>query len=90
VTVQADDALARRVRDEGTGVLGTLIRVNGQVDLAQDAMVRALGTWPRDGVPDNPRGWSLVTAKPGRGPRRDGSEAACGGLAACGGQAHRS
>ena len=26
-------------------------------------MVRALETWPRDGVPDNPRGWLLVTAK---------------------------
>ena len=67
MTVQADDALARLVRDEGTGVLATLIRVLGQVDLAQDAaqdaMVRALETWPRDGVPDNPRGWLLVTAK---------------------------
>src|ERR1700721_2917185 len=64
---QADDALARLVREEGTGVLATLIRVTGQVDLAQDAaqdaMVRALETWPRDGVPDNPRGWLLVTAK---------------------------
>jgi DNA-directed RNA polymerase specialized sigma24 family protein len=67
VTVQADDALARLVRDEGTGVLATLIRVLGQADLArdaaQDAMVRALETWPRDGVPDNPRGWLLATAK---------------------------
>jgi RNA polymerase sigma-70 factor (ECF subfamily) len=64
---RADDALARLVREEGTGVLATLIRVTGQVDLAQDAaqdaMVRALETWPRDGVPDNPRGWLLVTAK---------------------------
>ena len=64
---RADDALARLVREEGTGVLATLIRVTGQVELAQDAaqdaMVRALETWPRDGVPDNPRGWLLVTAK---------------------------
>ena len=67
MTVQADDALARLVRDEGTGVLATLIRILGQVDLAQDAaqdaMVRALEAWPRDGVPGNPRGWLLVTAK---------------------------
>jgi RNA polymerase sigma factor (sigma-70 family) len=65
--VQPGDALARLIREEGTGVLATLIRVTGQVDLAQDAaqdaMVRALETWPRDGVPDNPRGWLLVTAK---------------------------
>lgn len=61
------DAIARLVREEGTGVLATLIRITGQVDLAQDAaqdaVVRALETWPRDGVPDNPRGWLLVTAK---------------------------
>ncbi len=48
-------------------MLATLIRVLGQVDLAQDAaqdaVVRALETWPRDGVPDNPRAWLLVTAK---------------------------
>jgi RNA polymerase sigma-70 factor (ECF subfamily) len=48
-------------------VLATLIRVTGQVDLAQDAVqdavVRALETWPRDGVPGNPRAWLLVTAK---------------------------
>jgi len=65
--VQANDAIARLAREEGTGVLATLIRVLGQVDLAQDAaqdaMVRALETWPRDGVPDNPRAWLLVTAK---------------------------
>jgi RNA polymerase sigma-70 factor (ECF subfamily) len=36
--VPAGDAVARLVRDEGTGVLATLIRVTGQVDLAQDAV----------------------------------------------------
>ena len=65
--MQPGDAIARLVREEGTGVLATLIRVTGQVDLAQDAaqdaVVRALETWPRDGVPGNPRGWLLVTAK---------------------------
>jgi RNA polymerase sigma factor (sigma-70 family) len=63
----AGDAIARLVREEGTRVLATLIRVTGSVDLAQDAaqdaVVRALETWPRDGVPDNPRGWLLVTAR---------------------------
>ncbi|HWE91283.1 MAG TPA: sigma-70 family RNA polymerase sigma factor [Pseudonocardiaceae bacterium] len=63
----AGDAAARLVREEGTRVLATLVRVTGSVDLAedatQDAIVRALETWPRDGVPDNPRAWLLVTAK---------------------------
>jgi RNA polymerase sigma factor (sigma-70 family) len=63
----AGDAVARLVREEGTRVLATLIRVTGSVDLAQDAaqdaVVRALETWPRDGVPDNPRAWLLVTAR---------------------------
>ena len=61
------DVLAELVRDEGTRVLATLVRVTGNIDLAQDAaqdaILRALETWPRDGVPDNPRAWLLVTAK---------------------------
>ncbi len=65
--MDAGDAVARLVRDEGTRVLATLIRVTGRLDLAQDAVqdavVRALETWPRDGVPGNPRGWLLVAAK---------------------------
>jgi RNA polymerase sigma-70 factor (ECF subfamily) len=63
----AGDAVARLVREEGTRVLATLVRVTGSVDLAedavQDAVVRALETWPRDGVPENPRGWLLVAAR---------------------------
>src|SRR6266542_3209563 len=60
-------AVERLVREEGTRVLATLVRVTGSVDIAedaaQDAVRRALEMWPRDGVPDNPRGWLLVTAK---------------------------
>jgi RNA polymerase sigma factor (sigma-70 family) len=63
----AGDAVARLVREEGTRVLATLVRVTGSIDLAedvvQDAAVRALETWPRDGVPDNQRAWLLLTAK---------------------------
>ena len=61
------DAVARLVREEGTRVLATLVRVTGSIDLAedvvQDAAVRALETWSVDGVPDNPRAWLLLTAK---------------------------
>jgi RNA polymerase sigma factor (sigma-70 family) len=63
----AGDAAERLVREEGARVLATLIRVTGEIDLAQDAVqdavVRALERWPRDGVPDNPRAWLTVTAK---------------------------
>lgn len=65
--VAAGDALARLVREERTGVLATLVRVTGSVDRAedavQDAVARALETWPRDGVPANPRAWLLVVAR---------------------------
>src|SRR5689334_14260729 len=32
-------------------------------ELAQDALVAALETWPRTGVPDNPGAWLMATAK---------------------------
>src|SRR5690349_11939062 len=32
-------------------------------ELAQDALVAALETWPRAGVPDNPAAWLMTTAK---------------------------
>jgi RNA polymerase sigma-70 factor (ECF subfamily) len=60
----AGDAVAGWYATKAPAVLATLIRVTGSVDLAedaaQDAVVRALETWPRDGVPDKPRGccWS--------------------------------
>src|SRR5947209_7867829 len=44
--------LARRVRDVGLAE-----------ELAQDALLAALETWPRTGVPDNPGAWLMATAK---------------------------
>ena len=44
--------LARIVRDVGLAE-----------DLAQDALVAALETWPKSGVPDNPGAWLMATAK---------------------------
>ena len=47
--------------------LATLIRLLGDFDLAeealQDAFATALETWPRDGVPDQPRAWLVATAR---------------------------
>ncbi|MGH3494226.1 MAG: RNA polymerase sigma factor, partial [Sciscionella sp.] len=60
-------ALARLIRDEGARVLATLVRTTGSWSLAedavQDAVVRALKTWPGDGVPPQPRAWLTVTAR---------------------------
>jgi len=44
--------LARIVRDIGLAE-----------DLAQDALVIALERWPESGIPDNPGGWLMATAK---------------------------
>src|SRR5947209_6032277 len=44
--------LARRVRDVGLAE-----------ELAQDAFLAALETWPGTGVPDNPGAWVMATAK---------------------------
>jgi RNA polymerase sigma factor (sigma-70 family) len=44
--------LARMVRDVGLAE-----------DLAQDALLAALETWPESGVPDNPGAWLMATAK---------------------------
>ena len=32
-------------------------------DLAQDALVAALESWPQSGVPDNPGAWLMTAAK---------------------------
>ena len=60
-------ALVALVRDERRRVLATLVRTTGSWDLAedavQDAVVRALETWPRDGIPAEPRAWLTVTAR---------------------------
>jgi len=65
--VSPGDAVERIVREEYPRILATLIRVTGDVDTAQDAVqdavVRALETWPRDGVPDEPRAWLTVVAR---------------------------
>lgn len=55
------------VREEGRRVLATLTRLTGNLPLAEDAVadavVRALETWPRDGIPANPRAWVTLTAR---------------------------
>lgn len=64
----AGDAVGRAFREEGPAVIATLARhVGGDVGLAQDAvqdaLVAALVTWPRDGVPRAPGAWITTTAR---------------------------
>jgi RNA polymerase sigma-70 factor, ECF subfamily len=65
--VSPEDLLAETVRVEGRRVLATLIRTVGSLavaeDAVQDAVLAALASWPRTGVPDDPRAWLTVTAR---------------------------
>ncbi|MCP2341426.1 RNA polymerase sigma factor [Actinomadura rupiterrae] len=64
-TVRA--AVDAAYRDEWGQVVGTLIGLTGNWDLAedcaQDAFAAALATWGRDGVPDRPGAWLTTTAR---------------------------
>ena len=48
-------------------ICGSLVRITGDFDLAedlvQDAVVAALERWPLDGVPERPAAWLLQTAR---------------------------
>ncbi|HEY8724192.1 MAG TPA: DUF6596 domain-containing protein [Gaiellaceae bacterium] len=54
-------------RDEWGRVVATLIGFLGDFDLAEEAAQEAFAIaaerWPRDGVPANPSGWLVVTAR---------------------------
>ncbi|GAA4905978.1 RNA polymerase sigma factor (sigma-70 family) [Nonomuraea thailandensis] len=54
------------LRELAPQVLGTLVRRYEQFDTCEDAVQEALldasVQWPRDGVPDNPRGWLVTVA----------------------------
>jgi RNA polymerase sigma factor (sigma-70 family) len=47
-------------------VLGAVVRRYGHFDIAEDAtqeaLVAAALQWPKEGVPDNPRGWLITVA----------------------------
>jgi RNA polymerase sigma-70 factor, ECF subfamily len=63
-----DSAQVGRIfRDESGRSVAALIRVLGDIDLAedavQDAFAVALGRWPTEGLPPNPGGWITTTAR---------------------------
>jgi RNA polymerase sigma-70 factor (ECF subfamily) len=54
-------------RSESGRVLATLVRLLGDLDLAEESMheafAAALDTWPKTGIPDKPRPWLISTAR---------------------------
>ena len=54
-------------RIESARLIAGLARITGDIgtaeELAQDALVIALERWPASGVPPNPAGWLMTTAK---------------------------
>lgn len=54
-------------RSESGRVLATLVRLLGDMDLAEESMheafAAALESWPKTGIPDNPRPWLISTAR---------------------------
>ena len=61
------DPLADVFRREAGRCTATLIRVLGDIDLAEDAVAEAFAIaaeqWPVNGVPPNPGGWITTTAR---------------------------
>jgi RNA polymerase sigma-70 factor, ECF subfamily len=54
-------------RSESGRILATLVRLLGDLDLAEEAMheafTAALDRWPQAGIPDKPRPWLISTAR---------------------------
>jgi RNA polymerase sigma-70 factor (ECF subfamily) len=68
-TMQVEVEVVERVfREQRRRILATLIRILGDIDLAEESLAAAfeaaLGQWPGEGgVPDNPRAWLIRTAR---------------------------
>ena len=66
VTVPGPD-IGRVFREEYGRAVSVLVRVFGDIDIAedavQDAFARAVARWPVDGLPPSPAGWIITTAR---------------------------
>src|SRR5882757_6405820 len=65
---ELDEATVGRIfREESGRSVATLIRILGDIDVAEDAVQEAfafaLRRWPADGMPPNPGGWITTTAR---------------------------
>lgn len=67
MSARPESSLEAAVRAQWSVIVASLLRTTGDWDLAedcaQDATERALLTWPRDGVPDNPAAWLTSVAR---------------------------
>jgi RNA polymerase sigma-70 factor, ECF subfamily len=59
--------IERVFREEYGRAVSVLVRVFGDIDIAedavQDAFARAAARWPADGLPPSPAGWIITTAR---------------------------
>ncbi len=66
-TEQIRELLDSLYRADSGRILATLVRLLGDLDLAEEAMHEAFATalslWPQNGVPDNPRPWLISTGR---------------------------
>src|SRR5262245_62342169 len=64
---QLSSVIETLYRSESGRVLATLVRLLGDLDLAEEAMHEAfavaLESWPQTGIPDKPRPWLISTAR---------------------------
>jgi RNA polymerase sigma-70 factor, ECF subfamily len=67
VTEAATATVEQVFREESGRAVATLIRLFGDIDIAeeavQDAFLVATESWPATGVPPNPGGWIVTTAR---------------------------
>lgn len=67
VSEQVRRTIETLYRSESGRVLATLVRLLGDLDLAEEAMheafAAALESWPQAGIPDKPRPWLISTAR---------------------------
>jgi len=65
--VEAGRVLAATASAERLRIVSTLIRLTGDWELSedcfQDAVARALASWPERGIPDNPAAWLTTVAR---------------------------
>jgi RNA polymerase sigma-70 factor (ECF subfamily) len=67
VLEQLSRAIESPYRSESGRILATLVRLMGDLDLAEESMHEAFSvaveSWPQTGIPDKPRPWLMSTAR---------------------------
>jgi RNA polymerase sigma-70 factor (ECF subfamily) len=65
--VPVEQSVERVFREQYARAVAVLVRVFGDVDVAEEAVADAFSTavqrWPEDGVPPSPAGWIITTAR---------------------------